>query len=298
MSSGRGLTGREASVPPERLYWAVLDASSLPRQPFASRALWNRRLGYLFEAVLPVPIESVHAVFVPLGGGTVLACGMERASLREVAEGAISLRPESLPPFVPPTADASSLNLLTREFEPPAIRRARACTTLVTAASLVLCSLLLVVGFANRTRAWNALAFDAERAEHEAYASVLGDATGQSGQPAPLRLVSELRQLRRTRAEPSRESRPTDVAPDLASLLAAWPRDLRARTETLSVTAAGATLTVWLPGQPEAERLIESMRAAEGWSLAQPSLSRSSEGMTVRLQLTRSSTMVEHGAVP
>ena len=90
--------GTAVRCPSTSLYWAVLDASMLPRRPGSPS---GRQLGYLFEEVLPVPIESVHAVYLPLHGQHYLACGADEALVRAAHDnGALALVPTELPPFV------------------------------------------------------------------------------------------------------------------------------------------------------------------------------------------------------
>src|SRR5690606_20144757 len=72
---------RRLSWPPDRFYWGVLDVRDLPR---------NADRCYLLEPVLPVPIESVQAVYEPVGDGRVLACAAPREALEVLEANALS----------------------------------------------------------------------------------------------------------------------------------------------------------------------------------------------------------------
>src|SRR4051812_38964886 len=95
------MTSSQVLLPPERFFWAVLDASVLPRRITDPK----RQLGYLFEGVLPISIESVQAVYARIHGTRqFVGCGIERKNLQvvlgEQPKDLVHFGPESLPNFV------------------------------------------------------------------------------------------------------------------------------------------------------------------------------------------------------
>lgn len=270
-------------LPPEAFYWGVLDTSSLP----ARAARRPDRLGYLFESVLPVHIERVHATFLPIGGDRVLACGMDEDRLRELAApGVLTLGPSTLPGFLEEPIDAQSITLLTGEFEPSEIRRARGRVVKLCAAAVLVCSLLVLAGQVRRAASQNRLATAYADATASVYDRVLPPSTGRSpALPAAARLTAELRSLDRTRGDRPAESGPREVGPTLASLLASWPADLHVTTEALSVSDTAINITARLPDSAAAERFERELRAPEGWRLAQPDVRTERDGILFRARM-------------
>lgn len=270
----------EQRLPPERLYWGVLDPSSLPRGSAGRR----RGLGYLFESVLPVPIETLHAVYLVLDDGRVLACGMDRGALAE-HEGALILGPESIPACVGATecVEAAAINLLLGEFEPRAVHMARRGTVLLIACTVLGCGLAVLAGQVRRASRWQQIARTAAETTTALYNQILPPS--KSALPPAARLTAELRSLDRTRSGTPAADGPREITPTLATLLASWPADLHARTDSLTAAAGSITLTVRLPEQADAERLERELRPPPGWRMGQPNVQRDREGLTVRVRL-------------
>jgi len=266
----------EVRLPPERFYWAVLDVGALSGR--------KRGLGFLFESVLPVPVESVHAVYLPLGEGRVLACGMDRPLISEW-EGALVLGPAALPEFVrtPGAPDAAVINLLVGEFEPRAVRRARRRVTLLACAALLACALAVGWGQSRRAAHWREISELLAQATAGVYEQVLPASTGSV--PPAARLTAELRALDRTRGDAPSSQGPREIAPTLAAMLATWPTDLPASTESLSAAAGALTLTVRLPDEASAERLERELKPPPGWRVSQPNVQRERDGLTVRVRM-------------
>ena len=105
--------------PPDRFYLAVLDAGVVPGRRRPS----TEQLGYLFESLVPQPLEELHAVYHPLGDRRYLACALPREALGEVDEAALSLSPDALPELVSDRVDPAELELLSGPYAPPRIRR-------------------------------------------------------------------------------------------------------------------------------------------------------------------------------
>lgn len=263
----------EVRLPPERFYWAVLDAPAARDRRAA--------LGYLFESVLPVPVERVHAVHVPLSGGRVLACGMDREQLA-AHEGALVLGPETLPEFLDEAVDPVAINLLVGSFEPRGIRRARRRVTLIACAAILACGLVMGWGQLRRASRWQEISESFAKATAGVYDRVLPASTGSV--PPAARLTAELRTLDRTRTDAPAGS-PREIAPTLAAVLTSWPPGLPASTESLTAAAGAITLTVRLPDESSAERLERELKPPRGWRVSQPTVQREREGLTVRVRM-------------
>ncbi|MFG0282916.1 MAG: hypothetical protein ACF8R7_00700 [Phycisphaerales bacterium JB039] len=259
----------EMTMPPERFYWAVLD-EPCPRRLSPRR---RARLGFAFESVLPVPIESVHTAYIPIPGGA-LACAMERSDLEQArADGAISLTPASMPDGagdrlgndLPP----QRLNLLTGPFEPLSLMRRRRRRAVEAVAAMLLVTAALAIGIQRRIAASSASAVAADQLRSALLAEVLPrDPT--STQAPELRLVAELRRLQRTRAAPSGAIAATDAAAPLAALLAAWPADLHVRTRQVRATPTEIQIQVALDAIEDADALAAALGAASGWEARLP----------------------------
>lgn len=266
----------EVRLPPERFYWAVLDAPAARDRRAA--------LGYLFESVLPVPVERVHAVYSPLRDNRFLACGMDRDQLTS-HEGTLLLGPETLPEFLDGAVDPVTINLLVGSFEPWAVRRARRRATLIACAAILACTLVVGWGQLRRASRWHEISESFAQATAGVYHRVVPP-SGSSGSTVPpaARLTAELRTLDRTRSEAPAGS-PREIAPALAAMLASWPPGLSASTESLTAAAGAITLTVRLPDEASAERLERELKPPPGWRVSQPTVQREREGLTVRVRM-------------
>jgi hypothetical protein len=266
------------------LYWALLDTSCLPRR-MASRRPSDRQLGYLFEPLLPVPLESIYAAYIRLPNGKALACGAEAQILRDVlASGATSLTPETLPPFLADIpVDPSRINLLTGAFEPHTRRAGRRRRTFHGAAAILLTALLLLVGLERRTAVARAEAREAEDASTSLISRVLPE---PSPQPAEIRLVAELRRLRQTRGPASAAG--DDASESLAALLSRWPRTFDGRVESLIVTPAALTVTLSVADHARADQLIAAVSPIPGWGAEQPQVRAERDLVRISLRFSRS----------
>lgn len=275
---------RHISLPADRFYWAILDAAALPRRARSA----PEQLGYLFESVLPVAVDAIHAVYLSLGSDCVLACGMPLADLQaHAAEPLITLSPKTLPEFISTSLDGpidpARINLLVGAFEPAQIKSHRRNTTLIACAVMLLCAVLIAVGLSRRASRAHEYTVALETATTRIYDEVLPPS--QSPVPASARLTAELRSLSRTRATPTPDSGPIEIAPPLAALLASWPNDLYLTTDSLMVSPTAIALSVRLPDEATAERFERELRAPPGWSLSQPNLVRERDGIAVRVRM-------------
>lgn len=271
---------RRVVWPPERFYWGVLNVQGLPR---------NADRGYLLEPLLPVPTESVHAVYAPAGEGRVLACAAPREALEELDPTALSLAPESLPDAVGDVeVDPARLNLLVGPYQPRQVRRLRAIWHISVAAILAAGAGLAILGLHERARVHERAATDVQEALNALYDQVLPGRLAGSMQNPALLLSTELERLRRTRTEAA----PTQIAGDaalvLADLLAHWPGELMLRTESLTVAADEVTLTGLVDSAEKVEPLRSALGELDAWRLALPRTESTGDGdVRVTLRLTK-----------
>lgn len=269
-------------IPAPELYWAVLDTSSLPPARPLDRAGHERRLGYLFEHFLPVPIEDVHPAYLPIGEQRVLACALDRQTLCQLTdETTLSLIPSKVPPALNAQADPARLNLLRGEFEPPARRHTRRRSTLVTAAAISLCAALLWLGLARRTHALRQETIATRAAETELYRSA---GLLDEGVPGVARLTAELRTLERTRTHTPPDREQNDAGSLLGALLISWPNGLRLRTDSISVAPATISLRAIAPDPATAAQLQRSLQAPPGWRMLQPTVRTERDGVAMHLR--------------
>src|SRR5690606_6853138 len=141
--------------------------------------------GYLLEPLLPVPIESVHAVYVTLGDDRMLACAAPKEALEGVGPDALLLSPESLPDAVATSdVDPSRLNLLVGPYQPRPLRRLRAVWHVIIAA----CASLVTFGLHTRARVYERAAADADQLLTALYDQALprGQRAGSTQDPGLL----------------------------------------------------------------------------------------------------------------
>ncbi len=290
--SGASGGDRDVRLEPNRFYWGELETTNVGGSGTRGRHRTNQ-LGFLLESVLPVPIESVHAVFLPLAEGRVLGCAMDREQLARRSASAISLGPSAIPEFAgignsagQVDSTANSINLLVREFEPASVRRARSQWRAQAAVLLALCAFLIAIGLERRTRAAHADARASLAAVEDVYEQNLGPSESWNQPPAAL-LLSELRRLRQATAARAEVEEPQDASSALADVLARWPEELEMRTDSIQARHDRITLAARLPDSASAERLERALGDIVGWRTGQRMLRRSRDNIELTLPLTR-----------
>lgn len=272
-------------LPPERFFWAVLDTSSAPRARGARR---REQLGYMFESVVPVPLEQLHVEFTTLGPDRVLVCGARRLVLEGTDPDIVTLGPASLPDWISEEGadvDPHRINLLTGPFEPAPVRRARTRWVTQCAAVLVVAASVVWLGTHRRANAADAARREATRLVDAAYTEALGPSPA-GGQPPAARLTAELRRLRQTREPGAAVADPIDAAPLLAGVLARWPEGVEAQTEQITVSSSSVRFVVRLADTASAERLTDALTGDGRWrTVGEQSVERTSEGVRVRVSL-------------
>lgn len=275
--------------PPEDFYWAILDASALPR----SRSGRTEQLGYLFEAFLPVAIEDVHAVYRRLpgrnGAQRYVACAAPRQRLEAEVNGALTLAPAALPACIDADVDPASLNLLNREFTPLAVRVGQRRWGVFAILILVACAALLTVGLERRTQATRAEATRTRAAALAVLEDTLGPVARESvgtAFPPERRLLAELRLLEQTRSAAAPVTTGSNAAFELAALLERWPKEGHVEAQSLSITESAIALLAQVPTMSDAQRLADALDSPPGWRLPQPETRsrRGSVAVTLRFE--------------
>jgi hypothetical protein len=258
-----------ATWPPRRFYWAEIDAmgwhGSGPLPPGLLLALAEE---------LPLPVEDLQAVGIPVEGDRVLICACPRENLAGLDPAILELRPASVPDGLSSAADLASLNLLIGDCEPPAARAKRRSWHAHLALTLLACSLLLTVGLFRRALAATADALASAKAAD----TLLTDA----GTPQREDTLIEKAKLMRAIAEVTRKAKPAaDASAGLQELLRVWPTQLAAKPQNLSVNADGISMSVTVDGDPAP--FLASFVTPAGFALDEPRIATA--GPVTRLSL-------------
>lgn len=275
-----------SSIPAERLLWAVLED---PATDHLSARARRQRRDFRFEAVLPVPIESVHAIYHRVDPTRVLAVGCPHERLGSLADGTLSLTPESIPEHVAGvlgdgTCDPALLELLTGPHEPIAVQRLRQRGTVQIAVVGVLAVSLLSIGLWRRASAERTFAAQATAAIQGVHEDVLGPAS-RSG-PRHHEVTGLLRTLRSTHTTATDATAP-GAERALATMLAGWPDAVPARTRTIRVSPTSITVEATLASAEDAEALASGLDMPAPWSVTTPRIQRTRNGVEVQLRADR-----------
>ncbi|MFG0317811.1 MAG: hypothetical protein ACF8XB_11095 [Planctomycetota bacterium JB042] len=295
-----GSTTRRGDVrrPAEEFYFAVLDATGLPRGGRPRRVA----LDALFEASLPIPVDDVKAIYRPLEGERVLACAIDREALVERTRerpDVVSFGPAEWPDFLEPLVeagdDARDLNLLVDDVEPEAIRAHRRRQVNGAVGAGLLAAGLVVVGIERRIAE-----LDRRRAEADAVVSASLDrafgpaAPGVQDAQRRAALVGELRRLKGAERIANAGGDADGEAPGavevLVRLLSAWPPGLEVHVEALNVTGDALTVRALCPDPETADafaRALDDVAGLSGWRRDPPRFHRGRDVVSVTVRLTR-----------
>ncbi|MFN7021600.1 MAG: hypothetical protein ACK4WH_09770 [Phycisphaerales bacterium] len=258
--------------PAERFYWTVLDAPGLRQAGELPMGLLM-----LFQEDLPVELDTLHAVGVPLADGRVAVCAAERSELAAIPADCLSLMPESVPAFIGGEGVAPAhFNLLIGSFEPRPIRMDRMERHAFAAGAVLLCGLLLAVGLHRRASHWRDLAGSANAAVRH-----LARTAGQTGRPVDL--TAEAARLRGTREALAKAAPPPDAALSLAAVLRAWPASAPSRPQSISVSPTAVAVSVSIEGDPAA--FLKAFAPPAGWTLDEPRLNTADKVTRLSFQL-------------
>ncbi len=257
--------------PPERFYWSVLEAPG-----FKQAGPLPIGLRPALDEDVPGEPEDMHAVCYPMGDGRLAVCAIAKADLAGIDADALSLTPARVPPFLDGAVSPDPFNLLVGDMEPAPIRRARLRRHAVRAAIALLCGSLVTAGLLRRTAHWDSIAASAAQAGDMVVTAVDPAGTAQG-------LALELARLRRATETVSR-ARPTfDAALALADLLKAWPVGVPSKPQSVTVSGAGATISVAVEG--DAAPFLKALAPPPGWTLEEPRLSAVENITRLTLQL-------------
>lgn len=277
---------REVRLEPERFYWAVLDTSA-----FGRRRPDHQQLGFLFESVLPIPIEQIHAVYSKMSADRYVACGMDReklqANLADNHNGLLQLGPSSLPAFVDAQVVPETINLLCSEYEPQTVRSMRRRWQLLVMLMVIISAGLLAFGLERRSYVLTKKAEAMQNTKSLMLQQLFGASSSVGGQPPELRLTSELRRLRQTRQEPVNDPQAIDTTDILANLLERWPSDLFVQTESVLVTPTTLTIRANAPSSSDVQLLANAIQSLPGWELQQPQVNTARESVQTTVQMKR-----------
>lgn len=288
----REAQSRFITLPPERFFWSVIEIAPLPARSRRD----PRSLGYVFENALPLSLERVHAVYAPLDGDRVLACGLLIDELQaQVQEhpGMLALTPAEATEFLDVEPEVlASLNLCTGAFEPKPLRSARRRFALIASALWFAIVGLLLAGLERRIASQDQYADSLAQARQQVIQQALGSPAPPGAQPPELRFIAELRTLRQTRRQQplaDNASEVTDAIDSLASLAQLWPRQLNILTESLTITPTTMTLRAAVPNSGDVQHLADALAPIEGWQSQQPQVNAASDNkVNATLQWKRS----------
>jgi len=283
--------------PASGCYWAILEAPGVPlsrgRRTSPSVAL---ALDQLFENELPVPIDSVHAVYRRIDQRRVLAVAIPIDELGAVPAGVNEVSPATVPEClsIDERIDPRELNLLTGPYEPPALGRERSARLNSTLLGMVLVCGLIAWGFSRHESAFAIAAAKTEAGHAELARRLMPDRSVPLAK-VQQRVNAELEELRRVTAAGRGGHAQFDAADTLEGLLRGWPAEAASvRTDLVSITPTAAALTVGLEG--DAQAFVARLGAPEGWALEPPQLSVTRTGTQLSLQFKPVSR--RGGAVP
>ena len=285
----------ETSAQLDDCYWAVVDPAraGIAIRPSRIGRQTRRKLGFLAEAQLPIPIENLHAAFSPGEDGRLIVCFADRTTVADRrARGLQSLKPSTVPDGL--DAAPECFELLTGEFEPVARVRRRATRSLVAAATVTLVSGLVAIGLLRRADALESAA-SALDAETVRLATGALDGIGNPRLPIEARLTQHLRRLdgtRSTAAAGQGEEADVDAASLMASLLSDWPDSIQAQTDRIAV-GPRVDIAASFEHDEDAEVLLAAYRESSTWAIADHTLdrqrTRSGERTRLRVSLERHS---------
>lgn len=279
--------GAHVRWPAARFYWSILDTSNLP-----NRRPNTVQLGYLLEDVLPVPIDDVHAVYLPLSDDRSLACGVAREALAEnQLHQALTLTPHSLPSYIEDGAsgrlpDPAAINLLFGPHEPAPVKRLRRRAGALLAMAMAVVLTLIFFGM-ERRRAAVIDSIDQIKAEQDA---VLGSVIPPeqrrafAGPPA-LQLTAELRRLRQTRSAHTPDDAHVDITPIIVAMFTAWPSNVHLQTESITVDSQRILLVGRVPSMNDASKVNEQLDSVIGWTIDAPDANKRSDHTAISVSL-------------
>ncbi|CAN5830861.1 hypothetical protein BH11PLA1_BH11PLA1_01470 [soil metagenome] len=258
--------------PPERCYWAVVDAATLGVGVGVALSRVRRAdvAAALEQSLVPAPDTLTYALAVAADSRVVICLHDEHAVEAARHAGLLHLGPVAIPETLGVRARAEDLNLLVAGTGPLPLRRARRAEAIAVVLFILVAAALSVAGIEiRRARA----SFRATLAREE-----LRGALSATGARSVAELVLRRDAMAATRRRfDAPEASPEDAAVALAALLSAWPRGAAApliQTQSISAARAGLTLQFLAHSRDDATRMASLLTAFPALSAAGPDAGR------------------------
>jgi hypothetical protein len=281
--------------PHDRFFWAILD-SVIDRKERVSVRNTNARRRHvralslgemlLLESEIPVPIDEVHAIGMPLSDGRVAVVAALHHDLDSLDLRTVRLIPASLPECIKTEFDEtirpSTFNLLIGARLSRTLQTRHRHRHFVAMGFVLAFVALIALGLDRRARRWTADARAFEIAALEHVHRVLGPKADVD--TLAITLDRERIQSQRHVTTP----RPRDAAIDLASALSAWPSSIDARVHSLTINSAGVAFSLSTEGDPTP--LLGALKLPTDWTMEEPRLNTSDHTTRVSLAMHPPST--------
>lgn len=281
-----------ATLMAEDLYWCVVDPQTLPQRVRTASDIRRAKeaLDALFEEVLPCSLSEVHRVYAPVGDGRVIGCAASKVRVDELqSEGRISALPDRIPPQFEVTSEAvrDCLNLLSGQYEPPAISARRRRFAVASSIAWIAAALMLFVGGHLKSREKQIKARGLNDRTEALMASVVGQRAQASGQPTVALFQSEWNEARRAAVPETEESTDPDLVEQFAVLATAWPTEPARRLRRLEVSIGRILILAATDDAEAAAEFFAAFRNVPGWTPKVPSVTPSEGESLVRIELQR-----------
>ncbi len=282
---------RTIELPCEECLFAVLSS------PSGRGNEARQELVYQFEALLPVPIDSVQMVFSRPFEGKVIACACARDRLGSLSLGNERAVPKSLPNWICdafPSSVCGQLNLLTGSMKPALHRRRERTTAKAVCFVSLLLALLVALGVQRRSSSLDASLEQTNQQIHDLYHAVLPPRASPGGQPDMIRFAALMNQasLTRSGAEVDLDHA---LASDLAAVLSSWPSTSQSQVRSVIFDQQGMRLEATLPSNEAAGKLLAALRETPGWEVESHSMTPRADRVELSLRLIKAVSTAKAG---
>jgi len=277
---------RTQEIPASDCAFALLDP------PVGTGRDARRELMFQLEAVLPQPLESMHAVFEPVDG-KVIACACDRVRVAEFRATTDRLVPDLIPAWTGVENSEhihARLNLLSGDMRPlSSIALTRGTSILVCVCSIVML-FVIFIGVSRRLSTIEEQQVSLNNEIAAAYGSVLPRSSKPGVQPDAVRFSTMLNQARSTRTGATGTDR-VDLVSDLSQLLNNWPQIEDLQVQSLSIQPGTARLLMSTPDNETSTAVMEALIALPGWESA----SRNTTPRADRVEISAVLAQIEGG---
>jgi hypothetical protein len=237
-------------------------------------------LKHVVEAEFPVDSSRLHAVCAPAKDRSLVICAIEREVLQaqlKATPDLLSIKPQSLPPFLEGSADPTDFNLLVGSFEPRTNVKRRCLLHCVAAAMVLLAAIAGSIGFARRAIAHRIEASAWKKADLESR-TIRGELLTAN----ELRLQGDKARI----IEAALENRNAgfDAVVMLTTLLASLPATESHALHSVSVAESDAWVRVH---SKDSADFLDGVTPIDGWLQQAPSVVARAEGFDIEVRWTR-----------